>query len=202
MSSNSSASVGRPYFVTRHARTLHPPDPLVRSGGDAIAPDPIVVVEGGPMKAWRVHDYGEPRDVFVLDDVAGMGMDLSGWVPLQPGAAPFTDWVILDVSVAALALPDVTMARGTYPVPVRRPYVSGQEAVGIVTAAAPGREHLIGKRVVTVTIQPFGGLAPVAVGVSQLFEVPEQLSDEEAAGFLIAAHTAFHATMRRGAVQA
>jgi NADPH2:quinone reductase len=93
------------------------------------------------------------------------------------------------------------MARGTYPVPVRRPYVSGQEAVGVVTAAAPGREHLIGKRVVTVTIQPFGGLAPVAVGVSQLFEVPEQLSDEEAAGFLIAAHTAYHAAIRRGQVR-
>jgi NADPH2:quinone reductase len=162
------------------------------------------------MRAWRVHDFGEPRDVFVLDDIEpptpadleGLGMDLSGWVPLAPGAVPFTDWVILDVSVAALALPDVTMARGTYPVPVRRPYVSGQEAVGVVTAAAPGREHLVGKRVVTVTIQPFGGLAPVAVGVSQLFEVPETLSDEEAAGFLIAAHTAYHATIRRGGVRA
>ena len=157
-----------------------------------------------------MHDFGEPRDVFVLDEIApptaadleGLGMDLSGWAPLAPGAAPFTDWVLLDVSVAALALPDVTMARGTYPVPVRRPYVSGQEAVGVVTAAAPGREHLIGKRVVTVTIQPFGGLAEVAVGVSQLFEVPEQLDDEEAAGFLIAAHTAYHAAIRRGQVQA
>jgi NADPH2:quinone reductase len=162
------------------------------------------------MQAWRVHDFGEPSDVFVLDDIEpptaadleGLGMDLSGWVPLAPGAAPFTDWVLMDVSVAALALPDVTMARGTYPVPVRRPYVSGQEAVGIVTAAAPGREHLVGKRVVAVTIQPFGGLAPVSVGVSQLFEVPAQLSDEEAAGFLIAAHTAYHAVIRRGAVQA
>jgi NADPH:quinone reductase len=85
---------------------------------------------------------------------------------------------------------------------VPRPYISGQEAVGIVTAAAPGREHLIGKRVVSVTIQPFGGLAEVAVGVSQLFEVPEQLSDEEAAGFLIAAHTAYHAAIRRGTVSA
>jgi NADPH:quinone reductase len=162
------------------------------------------------VKAWRVHELGEPRDVFVLDeieppsaaDLAGMGMDLSGWVPLAPGATPFADWVILDVSIAALALPDVTMARGTYPVPVRRPYVSGQEAVGIVTAAAPGYEHFVGKRVVTVTIQPFGGLAPVAVGVSQPALVPDELSDEEAAGFLIAAHTAYHAAIRRGGVRA
>jgi NADPH2:quinone reductase len=162
------------------------------------------------MLAWRVHEFGEPRDVFVLDDIdppvardlEGLGMDLSGWVPLAPGAAPFSDWVLLDVSVAALALPDVTMARGTYPVPVRRPYVSGQEAVGVVTEAAPERAHLVGKRVVAVTIQPYGGLAPVSVGISTIFEVPPQLTDEEAAGFLIAAHTAYHAVHRRGQVRA
>jgi NADPH2:quinone reductase len=137
------------------------------------------------MLAWRVHDFGEPSDVFVLDeidpptaaDLDGLGMDLSGWVPLAPGAAPFTDWVLMDVSVAALALPDVTMARGTYPVPVRRPYVSGQEAVGVVTAAGPGRVHLVGRRVVAETIVPGGGLAPVYVGVAAFGT--EQLSDEE-----------------------
>jgi NADPH2:quinone reductase len=162
------------------------------------------------MLAWRVHDFGEPRDVLVLDeidaptadDIRGLGMDLSGWVPLAPGAEPFDDWVLMDVSVAGLALPDVTMARGTYPVPVRRPYVTGQEAVGVVTAASPSRAHLVGRRVVAVTIQPFGGLAPVAVGVSTIFDVPEQMSDEDAAGFLIAAHTAYHATIRRGQVRA
>jgi NADPH2:quinone reductase len=161
------------------------------------------------MKAWRVHEFGEPEDVFVLDeiepptatDLEGLGMGLGGWEPLAPGAAPFADWVLMDVSVAGLALPDVTMARGTYPVPVGRPYVSGQEAVGIVTAAAPDHTHLIGKRIVAVTMQPFGSLAPVSVGISQLFEVPEQLSDEEAAGFLIASHTAYQAVIRRGAVQ-
>ncbi len=161
------------------------------------------------MRAWRVHDNGEPAEVFRLDhiapptpnDLAGLGMGLSGWTPLQPGAEPFTDWVIMDVTAAALALPDVTMARGTYPVPVARPYVSGQEAVGVVTAAAPDHQHLLGKRIVAVTMQPFGGLAEVAVGISQLYEVPPQLTDTDAAGFLIASHTAYQAVVRRGAVQ-
>ncbi|MBV8952060.1 MAG: hypothetical protein JOZ99_14375, partial [Actinobacteria bacterium] len=67
----------------------------------------------------------EPRAA----DLAGLAMGLGGWMPPAPGREPFDDWVILEMSAAALALPDVTMSRGTYPVPVERPYVSGQEGV-------------------------------------------------------------------------
>jgi NADPH:quinone reductase len=162
------------------------------------------------MKAWRVHDFGEPADTFVLDDIdeptaadlAGLSMGLAGWVPADEGREPFDDWVLLDMRTAALALPDVTMARGTYPVPVRRPYVSGQEGVGIVVEAAPGRRHLLGKTVAAVTMQPWGSLAPVSVGISTIFEVPAGMSEEDAAGFLIPAHTAYHAAIRRGRVTA
>jgi NADPH2:quinone reductase len=162
------------------------------------------------MRAWRVHQHGEPADVFVADDIpeptgddlAGLGMHMSGWVPVGPGIEPFTDWVILRMSVAALALPDVTMSRGTYPVPVAMPYVSGQEGVGVVIDAAPARRALLGTRVAAVTIQPFGSLAPVAVGISTIFPVPDAMSDEDAAGFVIPSHTAFHAVHRRGRVEA
>jgi NADPH2:quinone reductase len=162
------------------------------------------------MKAWRVHGFGEPADTFVVDEVpeptpaelAGMSMDLSGWVPLGPGREPFGDWVLLRMLAAALALPDVTMARGTYPVPVARPYTSGQEGVGIVVDAAPARRSLIGRRVAAVTMQPWGSLAPVSIGVSTIFEVPDGMTDEDAGGFLIPAHTAYHAAVRRGRVRA
>jgi NADPH2:quinone reductase len=162
------------------------------------------------MKAWRVHDFGEPADVLRREDVAvptpdelaNMGMDLGGWKPLDPGEEVFNDWAILDVAVAGLALPDVTMARGTYPVTVRRPYTSGQEAVGTVTSASSNHQNLIGKRVVAVTVQPYGSFAPTAVGTATVYEVPGSLGDEEAAGFLIPAHTAYHAVTRRGKVSA
>lgn len=162
------------------------------------------------MRAWRVHGFGEPAETFVLEDVpeptgqdlGGMSMDLGGWVPAEPGRAPFADWVLMRMSTAALALPDVTMCRGTYPVPVARPYVSGQEGVGVVVDAAPGRHDLLGQRVVACTIQPFGSLAPLAVGVSMIFPVPGVMDDVEAAGYLIPAHTAYHAVVRRGQVQA
>ena len=161
------------------------------------------------MQAWRVHRHGEPGDVFQLDeipaptaaDLEGLGMHMSGWVPVQPGIEPFGDWVILQMSIAALALPDVTMARGSYPVPVAMPYVSGQEGVGVVTDASPIRRDLLGKRVAAVCIQPFGSLAPVSVGISTMFEVPDSMSDEDAAAFMIPAHTAWHAVHRRGRIQ-
>src|SRR6266566_518237 len=162
------------------------------------------------MKAWRVHAFGEPRDVLVLEevpeptgvDLAGMTMGLGGWEPMSARREPFADWVVLAMSHAAVALPDVTIARGTYPVPVGRPYIAGQEGVGTVVAAAPGRRNLLGKRVAAVCIQPWGSLAPVAVGVSTIFEVPHGMGDEDAAGFLIPGHTGYHAAIRRGKVAA
>src|SRR5438876_11322415 len=162
------------------------------------------------MRAWRVHGFGEPHETFVIDDIpeptaadlAGLSMGLAGWEPVGDGREPFTDWVLLDMRTAALALPDVTMSRGTYPVAVARPYVSGQEGVGVVVDAAPGRRDLLGKRVAAVTMQPWGSLAPVSVGISTIFEVPEAMTDEHAAGFLIPAHTAYHAAIRRGGVGA
>ena len=40
----------------------------------------------------------------------------------------------------------------------------------------------------------------MSVGISTIFEVPEGMTDEQAAGFLIPAHTAYHAAIRRGRV--
>ena len=164
------------------------------------------------MKAWRVHEFGEPRDVLVADevtppcgaDLAGYCVDLAGLRKLAgPQDAPVADWVILRVSAAALGLPDVTMARGSYPVPIERPYTAGLEAAGIVEEAAPSMRGWFGKRVVGFTPQPFGALAPYCVGIgSALYEVPAGLSDEVAAAFLIASHTAWHALVRRGGLRA
>ncbi|HEX7095309.1 MAG TPA: zinc-binding dehydrogenase [Acidimicrobiales bacterium] len=162
------------------------------------------------MKAWRIHDVGEPADVLVLEDIPaptaadleGLTMGLGGWEPLTEGREPFDDWVLLDVSHAALALPDVTTARGTYPVPVARPYIPGQEGVGTVVDAAPKRRHLIGRTVAAVCMQPWGSLAEVSIGISMIFEVPDGMSRADAAGLLIASHTGYHAAIRRGGVTA
>jgi NADPH2:quinone reductase len=164
------------------------------------------------MRAWRVHDVGEPEDVFVLEDVdeptaadlARMGMSMGGWVPLDEAPYPVTpEFAILDMHTAALALPDVTMARGTYPVPVPHPYISGQEGVGVVREASAGLAHLVGARVVGVCIQPWGSLADVSVAIApSLTLAPDALDDVDAAAFLIPAHTAYHVVVRRAQVRA
>ena len=71
----------------------------------------------------------------------------------------------------------------------------------MVTAAFPFRQDLIGRRDAAVCIQPFGSIAPVSVGISTMFEVPDSMSDEDAAAFMIPAHTAGHAVHRPGKVQ-
>ena len=94
----------------------------------------------GTRLGLRVHGFGEPAEIFVLDeipeptgtDLGSMGMGLPGWIPLEAGAVPFDDWVIMRVTVAGLALPDVTMCRGPDPGPVARPLVSGEEGGGCV----------------------------------------------------------------------
>jgi NADPH2:quinone reductase len=164
------------------------------------------------VRAWRVHGAGEPADVFVLEDVeeptaaglARMGMSMGGWVPLAEAPYPVTpEFAILDMRTAALALPDVTMARGTYPVPVPHPYISGQEGVGIVREASAGLRHLVGQRVVGVCIQPWGSLAEVSVAIApSLAPAPDALDDVDAAAFLIPAHTGYHVVVRRGQVSA
>src|ERR1700737_4496901 len=119
------------------------------------------------MRAWRVPGAGEPAAVFVeeevpepaMADLEGLGMGLAGWCPPAPGTEPFTDFVIMRMAAAALSLPDVTMARGTYPVPVAPPLPvrAGRCRHGHRRPAE--RRHLVGRRVAAVCIQPFGSLA-------------------------------------------
>ncbi len=162
------------------------------------------------MRAWIVRKDGNPWDVFEHEDVpeptheamAELCLDIVGLRRRAPDEAPCSDYVILRTACAALAWPDVTMATGEYPVPVPKPYVSGQEAVGVVEDASPSMQHFVGKRVVAFAPQPFGSFAEVCVGTAPtVWECPEVFSDEEAAAFFIAAHTAYHAVHRRGRVQ-
>jgi NADPH2:quinone reductase len=163
------------------------------------------------VKAWVVRGKGQPHEVFEREDfpeptheaMSRYGLDIEGLRPLREGEEPVREYAFMRVSCAGLAKPDVTMATGEYPVPILRPYISGQEAVGIVEEATPGLQHFVGKRVVAFTPQPYGSFAERCVVMPpMMYEAPESFSDEEAAAFLIPSHTAHHVVVRRGKVTA
>jgi len=137
------------------------------------------------------------------DAMERYALGLDGLHVRGDGEPACLDFAIVRVHAAALAWPDVTMATGEYPIPIERPYVSGQEAVGTVEFATPSLAHLVGRRVVAFTPQPFGSFAEVCVATAPtVFEAPPEMSDEEAAAFLIPSHTAYQAVHRRGGVRA
>lgn len=163
------------------------------------------------MQGWVIRDKGLPRDVFRYESIPEpthaamqrLAMDLEGLRERRDGEPACDHYAFVRVLAAALATPDHTMATGAYPIPIPRPYVSGQEAVGIVEDTSPSLAHLKGKRVMGFTPQPFGSFASHCVmALPTIWEVPDSMSDEEAAGFVIPAHTAYHAVHRRGKVQA
>jgi NADPH2:quinone reductase len=163
------------------------------------------------MKGWVVRAEGVPWRVFEWIDapeptaeaLSQLTIDLAGLRPRLEDEPPCQSWVILRVLAAALATPDVTMATGEYPVPITRPYTSGQEAVGIVEETSPDLAHWMGKRVMGFTPQPFGSFAERTLMFPPvIYEVPDSMRDEDAAGFVIPAHTAYHAVHTRGQVQA
>ena len=164
------------------------------------------------MKGWVVRGVGSPKEVYEWDDVPepsheamrALTVDFAGLRERREGEPPFESYVFIDVLASALATPDITMATNEYPIPepVPRPYVSGQEAVGIAYDASPDFAHLIGKRVMGFTTQPYGSFAPKAVVMPpNLYEVPDDMSDEEAAGFSMAALTAYFVVHHRGKIQ-
>src|SRR5690349_23936983 len=75
------------------------------------------------MRAWRVHELGDPSQVMSLDEVE------------QP--TPREGQVLVKVRAAALNFPDVLMAMGMYQEKPPLPYTPGVELCG--GSVGPGR---------------------------------------------------------------
>jgi NADPH:quinone reductase len=138
------------------------------------------------MKAWRLHEYGKPRDVLRLEDVP---------TP-TPGARE------LRVRVAAITLNynDLDGILGRY-LTVRPPlpYIPGMEVLGRVDAAGPGAEQWLGKRVCAVPGAAFGGYAEQAIcPAAGTFEIPEDIPDDDAAAIFFPFHLSWFSLFDRG----
>lgn len=144
------------------------------------------------MKAWQVVGSGEPSSVLELTD--------KPTPTLNPGHIRF------NVHAVALSLPDVLMCRGNYPFKPPLPFTPGQEFVGeVVECADDVSSFKPGDRVAGVCsfFTGDGAYAEQSVAMeSSVYPVSESMSDDQAAAFVIAYHTAYVGLVLRGGLVA
>lgn len=140
------------------------------------------------MRAWRVHELGEPLAVMRLEDV--------------PDPVPAAGQVVVRVDAASLNFPDVLLCRGEYQVKPPLPFTPGAEVAGVVTDVGPGADAALrGRRV--IALPAFGGLAEAVVaGAGMAFPVPDSLDAASAAALHITYQTGYVALHRRAGLRA
>jgi NADPH:quinone reductase len=131
------------------------------------------------MRAWRVHELGDPP-AMTLDDV--------------PVPAPGDGQLLVRVRAAALNFPDVLMAAGLYQERPPLPYTPGVELCGEVEGT--------GQRVIGAPSGGPGAFAEYALmDADRAFPVPEGMPDEKAAALYLTYQTGHVGLHRRAHLQ-
>src|SRR4051794_16126401 len=133
------------------------------------------------MRAWRVHELGNPDEVMKLDEVE------------QPTPGP--GQVLVRVRAAALNFPDVLMAQGLYQERPPLPYTPGIELCGEIVET--------GQRVLGSPSGGPGAFAEYALmDADAAWPVPEGMPDEKAASLYLTYQTGYVGLHRRANLQA
>jgi NADPH:quinone reductase len=131
------------------------------------------------MRAWRVHELGDPSSM-TLDEV--------------PTPTPGEGQLLVRVRAAALNFPDVLMAMGMYQERPPLPYTPGIELCGVVEGT--------GQRVLG---SPSGGPGAFAeyvlMDAAGAWPVPEGMTDEKAAALYLTYQTGHVGLHRRAHLQ-
>jgi NADPH2:quinone reductase len=129
--------------------------------------------------------HGAPTEALEVQDI-----------PI-PDAGPGE--VRIAVSAASLNFGDIARCRGTVASARGQvPFTLGMDVCGVVDAAGDGAEEWIGRRVVAMTNQSFGGVAEAALSsLTSVFDAPPELDDMEAAAFTLPFHTGYLALHKR-----
>src|SRR5437763_4207666 len=140
------------------------------------------------MRAWRVHELGDPADVLRLDDVE------------QP--APGAGDVTVEIAACGLNFADLLLCRGQYQQRPPLPFTPGLETSGRIVELGEGvHGRSVGQRVIAVPRLPHGGLAERMVTAAGLtYPIPDDFGDAEAAAMHIAYQTSWFALHRRAAL--
>jgi NADPH2:quinone reductase len=121
------------------------------------------------MRAWQLHEVGEPIDVMGL-------VELDDPVPSEGE-------VVLDVEAVGVGFPDLLQIQGGYQVKPRMPFTPGSEIAGTVAVLGPAVAGVaVGDRVLW---QGRNGLAErVVAPADRLFPVPGTMTSVQASTLL------------------
>ncbi len=142
------------------------------------------------MKAWQIHQLGEPRDALRLAEI--------------PDPEPAPGQVLVRVLGAAANCPDVLMCQGSYQIRPPLPYTPGIELCGeVVTVGSGVTSVAVGDRVIGAPALPSGAYAELALmDAEAILPAPEGLDDAEAAAFFITYQTGWFGLHRRARLAA
>ena len=141
------------------------------------------------IRAWRVHQHGEPVEALRLDDVD------------EPVAGP--GQVVVRTATTPLNFNEVDGCFGRYrTVDPPLPYTLGMEVVGEVIGVGDRAAGWLGRRVTATAAGAFGAHAQrVLADADMTFDAPERLDDIDAAAFFFPFHVAHLALVERGHLQ-
>ncbi len=138
------------------------------------------------MRAWQFDAFGSPREVLKLRELAT--------------PKPAEQECLVRTRALALNFPDMLLVEGKYQMKPDLPATPGMEAMGVVEEAGPGSKFKKGQRV--LVSQMHGCFAEAIVAADAfLMEVPEGMSDEQAAGFHVTYQTSYFALVNRAGLK-
>lgn len=140
------------------------------------------------MRAWQLHEPGDPWTNLVLADLD----------PPEPGPGE----VLVDVEGTDLNFADILQCQGQYQVKVETPFTPGMSTAGTIVAAGPDVELKVGDRVVGWTVVGSGGFAQQALmGAGGCTVLPEEVPSVTAVAMHVTYGTSWFALHRRGNLQ-
>ena len=139
------------------------------------------------MRAWQLHEIGEPLDNLQIDEIDDVGLPGEGMVNVA-------------IESVGIAFPDVLMCRGQYQIKTKLPHIPGGESAGRVDTVGEGVTSLSeGDRVAMLG----GGLVEtVQKPATELFKLPEGFATDKAAAVPINYATTWFALHERAALKA
>lgn len=139
------------------------------------------------MRAWQVHELGDPKDVLRLEELE------------EPSPGP--DEVVVEVEAAALNFFDILLCRGEYQERPELPFTPGGEVAGKVSETGEGVDLETGQRVIATPF-PSGGYAQkITVPANSVFPIPDDMPPEKASAMHVAYQTAHFAMHRRAGLR-